>query len=248
MSAKKISLSIVIPCYNEEKRLEPNLSKSINYLISNIKEPFELIFVNDGSTDGTQRILGEVKKNNSNIQIEILSYPKNQGKGFAVKTGVLNSKGEKIIVMDADFSVDIGETSKFIKFLDEGYDVVVGTKKHLLTQTLSSQKAPRRILGKGFTLLVNFILGLNFTDITCGFKGFRASAAKEIFKKQRLNRWAYDAETLFLAKHLKCKTLELPVTWYHIEGSKVSPVNDTFRSFKDLMRILFNYFSGKYNN
>jgi len=243
---KNISLSIVIPCYNEEARAEPALSKSIDYLKSNIKEPFEIIFVDDGSVDGTREFLGTVKERYKDILIEVLSYPRNRGKGHAVKTGVLNARGEKIIVTDADFSVDLDETVKFVKFLD-GYDVIVGSKKHLLTTTLNHQKGPRRILGKGFTLLTNLMLGLNFTDITCGFKGFRAKAGKDIFERQRLDRWAYDAETLFLAKRLRYKALEVPVKWYHVEGSKVSPLADTFKSLKDLMLILLNYCHGKYN-
>jgi len=243
---KNIALSIVVPCYNEEKRAEPALSRSIDYLKSNIKEPFEIVFVDDGSIDGTRVFLGAVKERHRDIPIEVLGYSRNHGKGYAVKIGVLNAKGEKIIVTDADFSVDLDETIKFIKLLDE-YDVVVGSKKHLLTTTLNHQKGPRRILGKGFTLLTNLMLGLNFTDITCGFKGFKVKAGKDIFRRQRLDRWAYDAETLFLAKRLKYKALEVPVKWYHVEGSKVSPFADTFGSFKDLILILLNYCRGKYN-
>lgn len=243
---KNIALSIVVPCYNEEKRAEPALSKSIDYLKSNIKEPFEIVFVDDGSIDGTRAFLSAVKDKYSDIPIEVLSYSPNRGKGRAVKVGVLKSRGEKIIVTDADFSVDLGETVKFVKLLDE-YDVIVGSKKHLLTTTLTHQKGPRRILGKGFTLLTDLVLGLNFTDITCGFKGFNAKAGKDIFERQRLDRWAYDAETLFLAKRCNYKTFEVPVKWYHVEGSKVSPLTDTFGSFKDLVLILFNYCRGKYN-
>ncbi len=243
---KYIALSIVIPCYNEKKRAEPALSKSIDYLKSNVKEPFEIIFVDDGSIDGTREFLFSIKERYKDIPIEVFSYSRNRGKGHAVKIGVLGAKGEKMIVTDADFSVDLNEAIKFIKLLDE-YDVVVGSKKHFLTTTLNHQKGPRRILGKGFTLLTNLMLGLNFTDITCGFKGFRVKAGKDIFRRQRLDRWAYDAETLFLAKRLKYKAIEVPVKWYHVEGSKVSPLGDTFKSLKDLMLILFNYCRGKYN-
>lgn len=243
---KNIALSIVVPCYNEEKRAEPALSKAIEYLRVNIKEPFEIVFVDDGSLDGTRAFLGAVRNKHNDIPIEVLSYSPNCGKGRAVKVGVLKSRGEKIIVTDADFSIDLGETAKFMKLLDE-YDVIVGTKKHMLTTTLTHQKAPRRILGKGFTLLTDLILGLDFTDITCGFKGFRAQAGRDIFERQRLDRWAYDAETLFLARRLKYKALEVPVKWYHVEGSKVSPLTDTFKSFKDLMLIQVNYCRGRYN-
>lgn len=243
---EKVKLSIIIPFFNEEERLEPNLSRSISYLKSHIKEPFELIFVNDGSTDKTSSILSEAKERQQNLPVKILTYPRNKGKGYAVRTGVLNSNGEKIIVMDGDFSIDLSETTKFIEKLNR-YDLVIASKKHLLTQTLRQQKAPRRILGKSFTLLTNFLLGLNFTDVTCGFKGFKGSVGKKLFAKQKINRWAYDAETLFLAKHFKYKVLEIPVKWQHVEGSRVSPLIDTVRSLRELITVIFNYYSGKYD-
>lgn len=242
-----MEVSFVIPCYNEEKRLEPKLSEAIRHLASRVKKPFEMIFVDDGSKDGTRRILGEAKKTNPCLNIEIIGYPGNKGKGSAVKTGVMHARGDKIIVMDADFSIDIEEVDKAIEKLGE-YDIVVGTKKHLLTRSVKHQKVSRRILGKGFTLITNMILGIRFSDITCGFKGFKSGAAKDIFKRQRMERWAYDAETLFLVKRLNYKAVELPVKWHHIEGSKVSPFMDTLRSMKDLMEILSNYYLGRYGS
>lgn len=241
-----MELSIVIPFYNEENRVEPGLSQSLEYLQQKLKSQFELIFVNDGSTDSTLAILENVKNAHPGMNIKIISYGQNMGKGHAVKMGVLSSEGRKIVVTDADFSVSLNEINRFIEKLDE-FDLVVGTKKHLQTQTLRKQKVPRRILGKGFTLLTNLVMGLNFTDITCGFKSFRAEAAKKIFSKQVMDRWSYDAETLFLAKRFNYKVMELPVTWYHIEGSKVSPLKDTFKSLKDLFSIIYNYRRGKYN-
>lgn len=240
-----MDISIVIPCYNEEKRLEPGLSEAISRFDSLIKQPFELIFVNDGSKDRTHDILNEAKRRYKGIAIEIITYPDNEGKGYAVKRGVFAAKGRKIIVMDADFSIDLNEVPKALVELDR-YDVIVGTKKHLLTQSVKHQKIPRRILGKGFTILTNLILGMNFSDITCGFKGFKAESARDIFGRQLMKGWAYDAETLFLVKQLKYKVSEMPVRWLHVEGSKVSPVADTIRSFRDLLIIISNHRSGKY--
>ena len=241
-------LSVVIPFYNEEKRMksESRMTTAIDYMLKELKDPFELVLANDGSTDNTINLLEDLKNQYSDIPIQIVSYSQNQGKGHAVKLGVLASKGGKIIVMDADISIDLAEMHKFIKELDE-YDIVIGSKKHFLTQTKKSQNAPRRILGKGYTLITNIFLGLNFTDITCGFKGFKANAAKSVFEKQRINRFAYDSETLFLAKKLGFSIKELPVSWYHIEGSTVSTIIDTWRSLRDLFLILFNYYYGNYN-
>lgn len=243
---EQLEVSLVIPVYNEERRLEPRLSESLNYLGVSLNQPFEIIFVNDGSTDKTLEILVQTKERFSKLDIKIVSYEKNQGKGYAVKMGVLESRGEKIIVSDADFSVDLEELNVFLKNLDN-FDIVIGSKKHLQTDTLKHQKIPRRVLGLGFTWLSNLVLGLNFTDITCGFRGFRSFVAKDLFSKQVMKRWSYDAEVLFLAKKKKYRTLEIPVKWHHIEGSKVSPLLDSLRSLKDLVSIVFNFYHGKYH-
>ncbi len=241
----RLPLSIVIPCYNEENRLEPKLSLSLTYMESSLRAPFEVVFVNDGSTDGTQGLLEAVKQKFTRVRIEIVHYSPNRGKGYAVRAGVLRAEGEKILVMDSDFSIEISEMFKFVEALDS-VDVAIGTKKHHLTQTVIHQSPLRKFLGKGFTVLTNLLLGLRFTDITCGLKGFRAEAGKDIFGRQRINRWSYDSETLFLAKKLGHKAIEIPVRWHHEERSKVSPYLDTARSFKELMAILLNYYGGKY--
>ncbi len=241
-------LSIVIPYYNEEKRLDSGekLIDGVKSILTIFKNPLEFILVDDGSLDNTAIILNRVRESLNDVSMKVVSYLPNRGKGYAVKQGVLNCKGDKIIVMDADFSIDIAEIPRFVQELDS-YDVVVGSKKHLLTQTRKKQKVPRRILGKGYTSITNHLLGLNLTDITCGFKAFQSEAGKNIFKRQRIDRWAYDSETLFIAKKLNYSLKELPVSWYHVEGSRVNPIADTGKSFKDLIRILFNNYHGKYN-
>jgi dolichyl-phosphate beta-glucosyltransferase len=231
-------ISFVIPCYNEARRLEPGFSSAMKFLLSRLGENFEVILVNDGSTDNTSEVLREVKRRNSSIPIDIIEYGINRGKGFAVKTGVLSSRGQKIVQSDADFSIDLEEAIKFLSYLDE-YDIVIGTKKHQETESLRHQSLARRFLGKGFTLLTNFWLGINFSDITCGLKAFRREAALDIFSRQRLERWSYDAEILYLAVRRNYKILERPVRWQHVEGSKVMPLLDIVRSFKELMAIRF---------
>ena len=242
----QVELSIVIPFFNEEKRLEPRLTQSINYLTTNLNKPLEIVFVDDGSTDQTLSLLNQTRDRFPHLEINAISYPVNGGKGLAVKRGVLAARGKKILVTDADFSIDLDETAKFIEKLEDA-DIVIGSKKHLLANTVNHQKMPRRILGKGFTALSNFILGLSFTDITCGFRAFRSEPAKLLFSKQVMSRWSYDAETLFLAKKFNYRVCELPVKWHHIEGSKVSPIRDTIRSLKDLVTIVLNDYHGKYD-
>jgi len=240
-----LPLSIVIPCYKEEKRLEPGLSRAVDYLSSHVHDRFEMIFVNDGSTDRTVEILEAAKRRYADIPIEIISYSPNRGKGYAVKSGVLHSHGDQVLVMDSDFSIELSEMFKFLEALDSA-DIVIGTKKHRLTETLRPQNPLRRFLGKGYTILTNIVLGLRFTDITCSFKAFRGKVARDIFERQRINRWSYDSETLFLAKKLKYTVQELPVKWHHEEHSSVSPFIDTLRSSRELLAILSNYYGGKY--
>ncbi len=244
MSAQP-TLSIVIPCYNEEKRLEPKLSESIAALTALLRDPFEIVFVDDGSTDATFEILKAVERIFPALPISAIRYTPNRGKGRAVKVGVQASRGAKIIIMDADFSIDLSETPRFIEALD-GAPAVIGTKKHLLTQTVKPQSAPRRFLGKGFTKLTNLFLGLNFTDITCGLKAFRGDAGRDIFGRQRINRWSYDSETLFLARRLKYEVVEIPVKWHHEEESKVKTGGAMVSSFRELLAIRLHAWRGKY--
>lgn len=231
-------ISFVIPCYNEAQRLEPGFSAAMEFLLHRLGPSFEVVLVNDGSSDETTAVLKEAQIKHAHIPINIIEYWPNRGKGFAVKTGVLAARGRKIVQSDADFSVDLEEAIKFIEKLEE-YDLVIGSKKHEATESLKHQSAARRFLGKGFTQLTNLWLGINFSDITCGLKAFRHEAAKDIFSRQRLERWSYDAEILFLATRKGYKILELPVRWRHIEGSKVIPLLDIIRSFKELLAIRF---------
>lgn len=241
------ALSLVIPCYNEENRLEPKLSEALGYFAARLETPFEVVFVDDGSTDRTREILESARKNFSSLDVSVLGYSPNRGKGEAVKTGVLASRGDKVLVMDADFSIDIGEMFKFLAALDT-HDAAIGTKKHLLTQTVKSQGVARRFLGKGFTRLTNAFLGINFTDITCGLKGFRGPAGRDVFGRQRIQRWSYDAETLFLLDRLGYSSVEVPVRWHHEEESKVRTLKAVASSFGELLAIRWNALRGRYKS
>ena len=238
-------LSIVIPCYNEERRLEPKLSEAIRYFRAGLRTPFEIVLVDDGSTDRTRDLLEEARTRFAPLPVFVLGDAPNQGKGQAVKTGVLATRGEKILVMDADFSIDIGEMFKFLDALD-AYDAAIGTKKHLLTETEKPQGIARRVLGKGFTALTNVFLGIRFTDITCGLKGFRGPAGRDVFGRQRIKRWSYDAETLFLLKKRGYASVEVPVRWRHEEDSKVRTLKAIVSSFRELLAIRWNSAARRY--
>jgi glycosyltransferase involved in cell wall biosynthesis len=240
-----LSVSIVLPCYNEAHRLEPGASEALERIAELLTEPFELVWVNDGSTDGTHDLLEEVRMRFPRIPMQIVGYPRNRGKGHAVQRGVLVARGDTILVMDADFSIDLHEMAGFLEDLNT-YDVVIGSKKHAQTETVQHQSPVRRFLGKSFTVFSCIILQIRCTDITCGLKGFTRKAGQDIFSRQRIERWAYDAESLFLAARLGYRLHERPVKWFHVEGSKVSPLGDTIRSAWDVVQIVGRYVCGGY--
>jgi dolichyl-phosphate beta-glucosyltransferase len=238
-------VSIVIPCYNEAHRLQPGATAAVQRMAQLLPAPFEVVWVNDGSTDETQSLLQALQAQFPRMVMQFIGYASNRGKGHAVRRGVLAARGEKILVMDADFAIDLGDMDGFLQDL-ERYDVVIGSKKRAETKTVQAQGPLRRFLGKSFTVCTSAVLGLRCTDITCGLKGFRREVAQAIFGQQRVDRWAYDAETLFLVRRCDYRLHERPVTWLHVEGSKVSPMMDTMHSAKDLLVIIMNYWTGRY--
>jgi dolichyl-phosphate beta-glucosyltransferase len=240
-----LALSIVVPGYNEERRLEPGLTNALAFFRQNLQTPFEIVLVDDGSTDRTRELYESAKARFSDIPISILGYRPNRGKGRAVKTGILAARGEKILVMDSDFSIEIGEMFKFLEALDS-YDAAVGTKKHALTETLRPQGPARRFLGKGATGLANLVLGIRYTDITCGLKGFRGSVARDVFSRQIIERWSYDCETLFLLERRGYTSVEIPVRWRHEKASKVRLIGAIASSLWELFAIRWNWAAGRY--
>jgi len=233
-------ISLVIPIFNEEERAY-NLYILWRY-IKNKKYIKELILVNDGSTDKTLTLLKEFKKK---ARCKIISYRKNKGKGYAVKKGVLSARGTHIAFIDIDLSTPpkmIGELNKIIK----NNDVIVGTRKNNNAILLKRQAKMRELMGTFFTSLSQRITGVEVSDFTCGFKCFRKRAALKIFSKQRVDGWAFDAESLFLAHKYGFSINELPVEWTNMKGTKVRFPQDAIQSFLDLIRIRINDILEKY--
>ncbi|MBW2983484.1 glycosyltransferase family 2 protein [Candidatus Woesearchaeota archaeon] len=236
-----MNISVVIPAYNEENRIKKSIIKIIAYLENNFGK-YEILVVDDGSTDSTHRTISEL--NNSNISI--LRNKKNKGKGHSIKKGVLSAEYELILVTDADLSTPIEELGKFIKYIKQGYDVVFGSRNLKGSKIKESQPFYRQLMGKTFPLLVNIITSLKFKDTQCGFKLFKNQAAKEIFNRQTIDGFAFDAEILFIANNLKYRIKEAPVVWSNSKESKVSPIKDSIKMFVDILKIRLNDLSGKY--
>jgi len=229
-------ISIVIPAYNEEKRLSDTLRRITAYMDKE-KYSYELIVVDDGSTDGTIKILSGIKEKTRNLKI--ISNGTNQGKGASVRTGVLQSKGEYILFSDSDLSTPIEEMESFVKHLEQGYDIVIGSRSMKNSNILIHQPFYRELMGKIFNRIVNTVVFKGIIDTQCGFKMFKRLPAIELFSSQKINGYAFDVEVLYNAIRKKYKIKELPVKWINSPASKVNPVTSSIQMLYDILRIKF---------
>ncbi len=233
------SVSIIIPAYNEEKRLPATLERIGKYLSANPWEFTEIVVVDDGSRDTTREIA-------ERAGARMLLNPGNRGKGYSVRHGVLESKADWALFTDADLSAPIEELEKLWNAAAEtGAPVVFGSRA--LDRRLIGVRQPalRDFSGRFFNLVMRLVTGLPFRDTQCGFKLFEARAAREIFARQRLDGFGFDVEVLYIASLLGCKCLEIPVRWNDVAGSKVSLWRG-LGAFLDLLRVRWNAITGKY--
>jgi len=233
-------LSIVIPAYNEEKRLPVTLQRIKDYL--NKKNlSAEIIVVDDGSTDSTVEKIRQLKIDN----LKILQNAVNCGKGYAVKRGVLEAKGEYILFTDADNSTPIEELDNFLSQVDEN-TILIGSRYLKESKIEIKQPMFRVMIGRLGNFLIRLLLFENIKDTQCGFKLFPHKIAKGIFSQQRINRFGFDFEILKLAKLRGYRIRELPVTWLNSPISRVNPLKDTLRTFLELIFIRLNLIRGVY--
>lgn len=226
-------LSVIIPLYNEQGRIA-NLSKVYKYL-DKCSFSYEVLLINDGSTDNT---IKELKKIGKKFKFDILSYNQNKGKGFAVHQGMLKAKGKFRLFTDIDLSTPIKEIDRFLPNLEK-FDILIGSRRLDDSNVIIRQSFLRETLGHGFTLLSQKILQLPLSDCTCGFKCFSKKASEEIFKRQKINRWSFDSEILFIAKKLGYKIKEIPIKWSNNPNSKVKFPQDIIYSLWDLLKIRY---------
>jgi len=235
-------LSIVIPVYNEAAVLARTVQEIIAYL-SRLPLTYDIVIVDDGSTDQTAAIASELAQANPLIRLLRSSH---RGKGGAVKQGVLEARGRFLLFMDADHATRIDTWEHLAPWLREGYPVVVGSRKMSDAHVVVSQPLLRETMGKIFTWLTNVVLRTGVTDITCGFKGFDADAARTLFQLQRIDGWGFDAEILFLARRLGYRIKEVPVVWRDDPRTKVRLLRDAVRSFGELLTIRLGALRGWY--
>lgn len=236
--------SLIIPAYNESARLGSTLERVLAYVHAQGWNA-EVIVVNDGSRDNTAEIVKSFAAKDPILRL--VENPGNRGKGYSVRNGMLNARGEILLFSDADLSSPIEEAPKLLAALDQGADIAIGSR--WLRSETQTQRQPlhRQLFGRIFNLLLRLTLGLKFKDTQCGFKAFKQPAARAIFPPQKIERWGFDPEILFLARKFGFKVKEIPVVWGHSGGTRINPLVDGARMFQEMLRVRWYDLTGKYN-
>jgi dolichyl-phosphate beta-glucosyltransferase len=242
----KVYLSVIIPAYNEEKRIAKTLF-SIDHYLSGQDYSYEIIVVDDGSTDKTVSIIQNLTHLVKNLRV-INSQP-NHGKGYVVRLGMLEAKGQYRLFMDADNSTSIEHLEKMWPYFEQGYQVVIGSRDRkdvVGAKQAVPQSFLKRQLGNLGNLLIQLVAVPGVWDTQCGFKAFTAKAAKDIFSRCQINRWGFDIEALALARRLKYKIAIIPVYWINDPHSHVN-WKGYLRTFWELFKIKWNLIIDKYS-
>lgn len=229
------SLSIVIPSYNEEGRLPKTLDRILEWLCEQHFKFQEVIVVDDGSSDGTAGVADQYSKPPSPVRL--LRNPGNRGKGYAVRHGMLDASGDWVLYTDADLSAPIEDVQKlYTTAIAQKAVIAIGSRAVDRSLVAVHQSVFREYSGRFFNLVMRALTGLPFRDTQCGFKLYRADAAKEVFSRQEQDGFSFDVEDLVIAQKLRLRAVEVPVRWSNVEGTKVT-LTQGLRSFTDLLKI-----------
>ena len=238
------ALSIIIPSYNEELRLPASLGLIADYINKSGRDT-EVLVVDDGSTDQTSAVAETFRARIR--QLRIVPNGENRGKGYSVRHGMTEARGDIVLFTDADLSAPIEEADKLIAAIEtETYDVAIGSRaldRNLITV---HESGFREFAGIIFNKIVRAVLWLPFVDTQCGFKAFRRERCKVIFEQQRIERFGFDPELLYLARHHGLKSVEIPVRWAHSPATKVNMLRDSVQMFLDVFIIRWNSLMGRY--
>lgn len=236
-------MTIVVPAYNEEARLPASLERVIAFLGAQT-EPSEIIISDDGSTDATPRIVAERAATPlpAGVTLRLLKNARNQGKGAAIRSGCLDAHGRYVFFMDADLAAPPEDALKLLAKLKEGAAVVIGSRIQPDGSDMrASQPRQRRMVGRIFTTMRKALRVLpDIDDTQCPMKGFQHDVARAVFAEQQLHGWIFDAEVLFIVRSLGYDIVSVPVSWRHVEGSKIRVrPTQAYEVMRDLIRLRF---------
>ncbi len=248
---KDIFLSIVIPAFNEETNIRLGALDKVSRYLDRQTYTWEVVIVNDGSSDKTQQLIDEFNKNNSHFR---MIHNPHQGKAATVITGMLEAKGNIVLFTDLDQATPIDQIEKLLPWFNKGSDIVIGSRYS------RREGAPwlRRTMAYGFILLRRMVLGISgIQDTQCGFKAFQRDVAKKIFQRLKLYGHmhtvsgsmvtaGFDIELLYIAKKLGYKIKEIPVEWHYVETRRVNPLKDSWQGLMDIIHIRINSWKGVY--
>ena len=237
-------VSIVIPAYNEEKRL----GQTLKNVLSCVRERHwnaEVLVVDDGSSDATVEVVQRWRQ--AHPELYLIENPRNCGKGFSVRNGLLQASGDIVMFTDADLSAPIEEADLLFQAIANGADVAIGSRWLDRQKQTKHQPLYRRFFGRCYNWLTRTVMGLPFRDTQCGFKAFRREAAQSIFRLQTIERWGFDPEILFIAQRLGLRIAEVPVTWGHDERSRISYLRDGTQMLREMLEIRTNSIRGRYD-
>ena len=236
--------SIVIPAYNESARIGNALTEVLD-CVTRMGWRAEAIVVNDGSTDATAAIVSEFAQRDARVRL--IENGRNCGKGYSVKHGILQGAGDIVMFTDADLSAPMEEAELLFAAIGEGADIAIGSRWLDRGRQTTHQPLYRQFFGRCFNAITRMVMGLPFADTQCGFKAFRRPAAQTIFQLQRIQRWGFDPEILFIALKRGYVVREVPVTWGHDERSRISYLKDGIKMLEDVLYIRWKAIMGAYD-
>jgi len=237
LQKEEVTLSVVVPAYNEEDRIRPMLEETLSFLESRPKPfSYEVIVVDDGSSDKTYETVMSMKR----PLIRYVQLKRNMGKGFAVKVGTLAARGELILMVDADAATKFSDLTRLEEKLSKS-DIVFGSRSHLQDEAIATRAWYRNLLMVIFHFLVSIVVQTKIRDTQCGFKLFRRKAAQCIFPSLHIARWAFDIEIVVLAQNLSLTVEEVAVNWHEVDGSKLNVLQASLEMVRDILAIKFMY-------
>ncbi|KAI0058863.1 Alg5-prov protein [Artomyces pyxidatus] len=247
-----LDLTVVVPAYNETKRMPAMLSTAVAHL-SGLKDlSFEIIIVDDGSTDGTADAALQLAAGYARVEIRVVKLEKNLGKGGTVRHGMLHGRGRRLLMVDADGASRFEDLDLLWKALDtlpsdDAAGVAIGSRAHLVkTEAVVKRSFIRNFLMYGLHTVLRIVGVGHIRDTQCGFKLFTRRAAQQIFPRQHLATWIFDVELLLLAKQLRIPVMEVPIEWHEVPGSKLNVMSDSLQMLRDLLILRVNQLLGRW--